>query len=392
MSHSPVPTRDEAQLASLLAELALEARRFRFEVAPNPCVGAAVLAGERVVARGYHEVWGEAHAEVNALAAAARTDVPPAEWDTLVCTLEPCSSRGKTPPCVELILASGIGRVVVGELDPDRRHQGIGLRLLQEHGVKVELLEGFAPLATVAQHFLDWNELERARRPRPWTIAKWAQTRTGQLVPPQGVGGGRWISGPEALREVQVLRGRVGAIVTGVGTVLVDDPRFTVRPPGDVSHPPLRVVLDSRLRTPPEATLLQPPGPGEAGGEVHLLCVAGTDPVRHRALVEAGASVHELHVATDDGVSLRDVQQWLWDRGVQRVLLEAGPRLLAHYLSAGFVDQLRVYTGAVNGGRGPAMADWLQRLKLRERLDREWGTDVVLEAFVTTQRVGRGRH
>jgi diaminohydroxyphosphoribosylaminopyrimidine deaminase/5-amino-6-(5-phosphoribosylamino)uracil reductase len=91
------------------------------------------------------------------------------------------------------------------------------------------------------------------RRPRPWTIAKWAQTRTGQVIPPEGVGGGRWISGPESLREVQVLRGRVDALVTGVGTVLADDPRFTVRPPGDPRRPPLRIVLDSRLRTPPHA-------------------------------------------------------------------------------------------------------------------------------------------
>jgi diaminohydroxyphosphoribosylaminopyrimidine deaminase/5-amino-6-(5-phosphoribosylamino)uracil reductase len=254
--------------------------------------------------------------------------------------------------------------------------------MLQEQGIKVELWEGLAPLAAVAPHFLAWNAQERLRRPRPWTIAKWAQTRTGQLVPPQGVGGGRWISGPEALQEVQVLRGRVDAIVTGVGTVLVDDPRLTVRPPGDPSRPPLRIVLDSRLRTPPDARILRPPAAGEAGGPVHVLCVAGTDPIRHRALLDAGAEVHELHVATDDGVNLRDVQAFLWDRGVRRALLEAGPRLLSHYLSAQFVDQMRVYTGAVNGGQGPSMGEWLQRLKLEGRLDREWGTDAVLEAFV----------
>lgn len=382
MSRSPLTTLGDEQVSSLLAELGRDARRFRFDVAPNPCVGAAVIARGQVLARGFHETWGGPHAEVNVLAAAEHSGVPADEWDTLVCTLEPCSSHGKTPPCVERIVKSGIRHVIVGELDPDRRHQGIGLRLLQEHGVKVELIEGFAPLAKVAPQFVAWNDIERLRRPRPWTIAKWAQTRTGQLVPPLGVGGGRWISSTAALQEVQLLRGRVDAIVTGVGTVLADDPRFTVRPPGDVTRPPLRVVLDSRLRTPPEATILKKPGPGEGGGPVHILCVAGTDPNRHRALLEAGAEVHELHVATDDGVSLRDVQAWLWDRGVQRVLLEAGPRLLSHYLTARFVDQLCVYTGAVNGGRGPSMADWLQRLKLDQRLDRECQSDIVLEAFV----------
>ncbi len=101
-----------------------------------------------------------------------------------------------------------------------------------------------------------------------------------------------------------------------------------------------------------------------------------------RALLDAGAQIHALHAATDDGVNLRDVQAWLWQHGVQRVLVEAGPRLLTHYLESGFVDQVRVYTGDVNGGRGPSMAQGLTRLKFRDRLDREWGTDAVLEAFL----------
>src|SRR6185295_7062974 len=142
---------------------------------------------------------------------------------------------------------------------------------------------------------------------------------------------------------------------SGVGTVLSDNPRFTVRPPGNPAQPPLRVILDSWLRTPPDAQLFAPPGPNNVGGAVHILCMGGADHTRYRALVAAGAQIHALHVATDDGVSLRDVQNWLWDRGVRRALLEAGPRLLSHYLQSGFVDQLRVYSAAVNGGRGPSM-------------------------------------
>jgi riboflavin biosynthesis pyrimidine reductase len=131
--------------------------------------------------------------------------------------------------------------------------------------------------------------------------------------------------------------------------------------------------------------LLKPPGPDAAGGPVHILCVGGAPVERHRALLDAGAFVHPLHVATDDGVSLRDVQSWLEEQGCKRVMLEAGPRLLAHFLSSGFVDQMRIYTGDVNGGQGPSMATWLTKLKLLERLDRECTPDVVLEAFV-----GRG--
>jgi diaminohydroxyphosphoribosylaminopyrimidine deaminase/5-amino-6-(5-phosphoribosylamino)uracil reductase len=381
MIRSIAETLDEARLTKLLEELGEEARAYRFEVAPNPCVGAALLAGHDVVARGYHAVWGERHAEIQAFDALASSN-PRAQPDTLVVTLEPCSTRGKTPACTERILASGVRRVVVGALDPDPRHRGQGLRILGEAGIEVVLLERAAPISKIAPHFLAWTDPDRVRRARPWTIAKWAQTRTGQLVPPSEVGGGRWISGPEALREVQYLRGRVDAIVTGVGTILGDDPRFTLREPGDWSRPPVRVVLDSRLRTPPDATLFRAPGEREGAGPVHILCVGGTDATRHGALVAAGASVHEMHVATDDGVALRDAQAWMWEQGFRRVLVEAGPRLISHYLESGFVDQVRIYTGSVNGGRGPSMADWLTRLKFAERLDRELGTDAVLEAFL----------
>src|SRR5690349_11921193 len=137
---------DEAALRQLLAELGSSARAFRFEVAPNPCVGAAVLAHGSVIARGYHRTYGQEHAELDALAAAGRTDVPSSEWDTLVVTLEPCSTVGKTPACTDAILKSGIRRVVVGALDPDPRHKGRGLELLRAAGLEVELLEGTAPL------------------------------------------------------------------------------------------------------------------------------------------------------------------------------------------------------------------------------------------------------
>jgi len=389
MKHAPALL-DPLQVAALLIELGKEARLQRFEVAPNPCVGAALLAGGEVIGRGVHRWFGGPHAEIEALrAAGARA----AAADTLVVTLEPCSSHGKTPPCVDAIAASGISRVYVGALDPDPRHRGRGIELLRERGLEVELVDGTAPLDEVAPHFLHWTDNERLRRPRPWTIAKWAQTRTGQLIPPADVGEGRWISSHASLEEVAVLRSRVDAIVTGVGTVVADDPRMTVRPPGDVTRPPVRVVLDSRLRTPPTARILtQVRTHSEGGGRTVLLCVGGADASRHHALLDAGAEIHELHVATDDGVDLRDVQRYLWeDLGARRVLLEAGPVLTSHYISHGFVDQVRVYTGSVNGGRGPNLGPELLRLKLSERLDREVGPDAVFEAFVDAQRTSHLR-
>ncbi|MCC7015108.1 MAG: bifunctional diaminohydroxyphosphoribosylaminopyrimidine deaminase/5-amino-6-(5-phosphoribosylamino)uracil reductase RibD [Planctomycetes bacterium] len=385
MTQTTTVTLNETQLRSLLAELADGARAFRFEVAPNPCVGAALVAGGQVVARGYHRVWGGPHAEVEVFAAARAAGVQPSECDALVVTLEPCCSFGKTPPCTDAIRAAGIRRVVVGALDPDPRHRGAGLKLLAEAGLEIEFVPNASPLEKLAPHFLRWSDIDRVRRPRPWAIAKWAQTRSGHLSPPAGVGDGRWISGPEALREVHVLRGRVDAIVTGVTTVLKDNPRFTVRPPGDPARPPLRVILDSYLRTPTDGRLFEPPGAGEGAGAIHVLCQAGANAARHVALERAGATVTGLRSSEEDHVALRDVQEWLWDHGVRRVLLEAGPQLLSRSLEAGFVDQLRVYTGNVAGGEGETMAPWFTRLKLEERLDREIGGDSVFESFVRNE-------
>jgi diaminohydroxyphosphoribosylaminopyrimidine deaminase/5-amino-6-(5-phosphoribosylamino)uracil reductase len=384
MIHTTSLVSNESALRSLLAELAREARALRFDVAPNPCVGAALVVGGSVAVRGYHRMWGGAHAEVDVLERARAAGIDPANADALVVTLEPCSSFGKTPPCVDAIRRAGIKRVVVGALDPDARHRGAGLRLLQDHKLEVELVPHAAALENVAPHFLRWVDVDRVRRPRPWTIAKWAQTRSGQLSPPPDVGDGRWISGPAALREVHVLRGRVDAIVTGVTTVLKDDPRFTVRPPGDPSRPPLRVILDSYLRTPADGRLFEPAGAGEGAGSIHVLCQAGANAARHVALSSAGAEVVGLHSSEEDHVALRDVQEWLWNRGVRRVVLEAGPQLLGRYFEAGFVDQLRVYTGNVVGGVGETMAPWFTKLVLEDRLDRELEGDSVLESFVRT--------
>lgn len=376
-------TLDPRLLEDLLAQLGREARAFRFEVAPNPCVGAAVLSQGQVVARGFHQNWGGPHAEVHALEAARASGVPVTDWDTLVVTLEPCSTTGKTPPCTEAILASGIKTVVAGALDPDPRHRGKGLELLQARGVDVYLSEGSARLEVVAPHFLRWTHHDRLRRPRPWTIAKWAQTLSGHLSPPENVGDGRWISGAAALGDVQVLRSRVDAVVTGVGTILADDPRLTLRPPARIERKaPARVVLDSWLRTPPEARLFREPGEHEAAGPVHVLCLPASDRVRRRALEAVGASVHELRGQDRHLLDLREVFTSLWDLGFQRVLLETGPTFLHNALEQGFVDQIRVVTGNVRGGRGESMAPWLVSAKLLERLDREVGDDAVLEAFL----------
>ncbi|QDU85195.1 Riboflavin biosynthesis protein RibD [Planctomycetes bacterium Pla163] len=380
---STVASIPRGRMAQILAEVGERARAARFEIAPNPAVGAALVAADgSILAEGRHLVYGGPHAEIEALRAYRATGRPMADVHTLAITLEPCSTTGKTPACTDAIIKSGIKRVAIADLDPDPRHRGRALAILGEHGIEVETHPGAAPLSVVSPHFESYTSYERLRRPRPWLIAKWAQTRSGHLSPPEDVGEGRWISSPESLREVQLLRSHVDAIVTGVGTVVADDPRLTVRFPAGLDRPPLRVVLDTELRTPPDARIFRPAERGEAGGPVYILCRAGANGVRHRELLAAGARVHPLRPGADGRVHLRESLEWMWRFGVRRALLETGPTLLSSYFEAGFVDQVRIYTGNVNGGRGDSLATLLAGTKLLERSDREVGPDAVLEAFV----------
>ena len=381
---------DSTAIFELLQVLGREAGAYRFQVAPNPCVGAAVLALGQQVATGFHREWAGPHAEIMALEAAAKAarEGGPAKdsWDTLVVTLEPCSTSAKTPPCVEAIIASGITTVVVGAQDPDPRHRGRGIELLREAGLEVILVEGRSRLEEVAPHFLRWLSHERVRRPRPWTIAKWAQTLSGHLLPPKDVGAGRWISGQGTLDQVQLLRAKVDAIVIGVGTVLADNPRYSVRPPGQVSgEAPARIILDTSLRTPPDARLFDACAPGESAGKVIILCLPANGNARREALASAGAEVVEIRGVDRVHLHLRSVHEWMWERGFQRVLLESGPKLLSAHLDEGFVDQIRVITGDVRGGRGPRLANWLASAKLLRRLECEVAPDSVLEAFLESR-------
>jgi diaminohydroxyphosphoribosylaminopyrimidine deaminase/5-amino-6-(5-phosphoribosylamino)uracil reductase len=170
-----------------------------------------------------------------------------------------------------------------------------------------------------------------------------------------------------------------------VGTVLSDNPRLSVRPPGNTQQPPARVVLDAWLRTPPESKLFAPPGEGEAAGPVFILCLPGSNVVRWRALEQAGATIVEIRGEDRKHLRLLDVQSWLATQGYSRVMLETGPTLLRRYLDSGLVDQVRVVTGHVRGGEGQSLADWIQEARLKQPMMRECGPDSVMEAFLTLE-------
>src|SRR2546429_9345251 len=232
--------------------------------APNPRVGCVIAREARSVAEGWHERAGEAHAEVLAMRPAAAQ----AAGATVYVTLEPCSRQGRTPPCVEALLAAGVARVVFAATDPNPQVNGRGAAALRDGGVAVE-----GGLLERESLELNCGFVKRMQHGRPWVRVKLAMSLDGRTA--LGTGESRWITGEAAREDVQQWRARSSAILTGIGTVLADDPRLDVRLPAEAAgqpgtaaespRQPLRVVLDSHLRTPPGARLLT------GGGEVLIL-------------------------------------------------------------------------------------------------------------------------
>src|SRR5262249_38708583 len=222
-------------------QLALElAERGRGAVEPNPLVGAVVVRDGRLVGEGWHQRYGEAHA----LAAAGAA----AQGATLYVTLEPCCHYGKTPPCTEAVLRAGVGRVVAAMLDPFPPVSGQGVARLRAVGVTVEVGLGEAEARRLNAPYL-----KLLATGRPYVHAKWAMTLDGKIC--TRTGDSKWISGEASRRRVHELRGRMDAILVGIGTALADDPLLTARPPGP--RIATRIVLDSRGRLPASAQLVR---------------------------------------------------------------------------------------------------------------------------------------
>jgi diaminohydroxyphosphoribosylaminopyrimidine deaminase/5-amino-6-(5-phosphoribosylamino)uracil reductase len=326
------------------------ARRGLWTADPNPRVGCVLADGARVVGEGWHERAGGPHAEIVALAAAGAA----ARGATAYVTLEPCSHHGRTPPCADALVAAGIARVVYAMRDPNPRVDGGGAARLAAAGIPVEggLLEPEA-------RDLNPGFISRMTRGRPWVTVKLAASLDGGTALPGGES--RWITGEAAREDVQRLRARSSAVMTGSGTVLADDPRLDVRLPGAVRQP-LRVVLDSRLRTPPAARILAPPG------QALILC-AQADPARACALQASGAEV-VMVAGAEGGIDLDAALALLASRGVNELLVECGAGLAGALFAAGLVDELLLYLAPALLGRGARpLADLEPPASMAERLE-----------------------
>ena len=317
---------------------------------PNPRVGCVIARAGRIVGEGWHHRAGGPHAEIEALAAAGEA----ARGATVYVSLEPCCHHGKTPPCTEALIRAGVARVVAAMRDPNPRVAGSGLKRLAEAG-----LETACGLLQDAAESLNPGFCKRMRTGLPLVRGKLAMSLDGRTA--MASGESKWITGPEARLDVHRLRARGCAIVTGIGTVLADDPELTARleDDGDIVQP-LRVVLDSRLRFPSTARLARDGGPS--------VVLTG---VEHPAAIP-GVEVHSLPVNVDGHLDLPAVIAWLGRAECNEVLIEAGPTLNGALLRAGLVDEWIVYLAPVvlgDSARGLFHLPGLERMRDRFGLE-----------------------
>jgi diaminohydroxyphosphoribosylaminopyrimidine deaminase/5-amino-6-(5-phosphoribosylamino)uracil reductase len=326
----PAQQRDD-DLAYMRRALDL-ARRGWGQTAPNPMVGAVVVRDGAVVGEGFHARYGDDHAEVVALRAAGER----ARGATLYVTLEPCAHYGKTPPCTDAVIASGVARVVVATLDPNPEAAG-GAERLRARGIRVDVGAGESEGRELNAAFFHAHASDT-----PWIVLKLAVSLDGAIADATRTRGaaGNWLTGTEARREVHRMRAGVDAIAIGVGTLLADDPMLTVR---DVSPPrvaPRRIIFDSELRTPLGAAVVR-------GARVTpTIIVARHGTPDRRAALEA----HGVRVVVHE--SLRDALAALGSEGTRHLLVEGGARFAGSLLEQGLVDRLVIFQAPIVLGAG----------------------------------------
>ena len=314
-------SRDDCEFMARALQLA---RKGIYSAHPNPRVGCVLVRDGSIVGEGWHEKTGAAHAEVLAIEDAGVQ----AKGATAYVTLEPCSHHGRTPPCSEALAEAGVAEVVVAMQDPFHAVNGDGLAWLRRAGIAVRV-------GLMKDDALRLNEgfVSRITRKRPFVRLKTAASLDGCTAMEDGES--QWITGPEARADVQRLRAASGAVMTGIGTVVADDPSLTVRDEtlATAGMQPLRVVLDDQLRMPLSSRMLALPG------QTAIFC---TDDSNRQALEDAGAAVY-LVAGQDDRADLSEVLRRLAELGVNDVVAEAGHTLAGSLLTSGLVDELVIY-------------------------------------------------
>jgi diaminohydroxyphosphoribosylaminopyrimidine deaminase/5-amino-6-(5-phosphoribosylamino)uracil reductase len=343
------------------------AQRGLYTTDPNPRVGCVLLRDGQVVGEGWHERAGEAHAEPRALASAGAA----ARGATAYVTLEPCNHQGRTPPCTLALIEAGVARVVYALEDPNPLVAGGGAARLRQHGIHVA-----SGLMAAACEELNPGYVRRMRTGMPYVRVKLASSLDGHTALASGES--RWITSQEARKDAQAFRARSSAIVTGVGTILADDPALNVRI-GASDRQPLRVVLDSHLRTPSDARVVDREG--------RVLVVGVHDDAARRKSLEVQQVEVQILPAKDDRLDLAAVLALLGKRGMNEIWVEAGPTLAGAFVRERLFDELIVYVAPSLLGQGarplldlPPLKRLEEKMSLRFTDCRSVGDDLRITA------------
>lgn len=352
-----------------------QARKGAGRVSPNPMVGAVIVKGGRIVGIGYHRRAGTPHAEVHAIAQAGRR----AHRAEMYVNLEPCSHFGRTPPCVDAIIAGRIKKVVIGMIDPNPLVSGKGMARLKRAGI--EVCRG-----VLEQDCRKLNEgyIKHITRGVPFVILKVASSLDGKIATASG--DSRGLTAPPAIRAVHRLRDRVDAILVGIGTVRADDPLLTARLPGKRGKDPIRVIVDSRLRISPRARVFNP---GSAAGVI--IATTGRAPRAKRERLERLGGVRVICADGRDGrVDLKRLMTLLGNLGVTSLLIEGGTAISTSALASGIVDKIIFfYASKILGGRraygitaGEGAATVQEAIAVHHLSLKRYGEDILVEGYV----------
>ncbi len=340
---------------------------------PNPLVGAVLVKDGQIVGEGYHHCYGQAHAEVNALRAAAEQ----ARDAEMYVTLEPCSHYGKTPPCAVALIKAGVRRVYIGAIDPNPLVAGKGIALLQEAGVAVE--SDLLPREVKKQNEIFWHYIQKQT---PFVVFKSAASLDGKTA--TATGESQWISCPDSREMVHQVRSAVMAVMVGVGTMLADDPSLTARKQGKIVAEPYRVIMDAFGRTPTTAKIFTQP----TKAKTILVCAITISPAKQAEYESLGAKVLKVK-ATGGKLDVWQTLVELGKLGLDSILLEGGATLATAFLQARAINKFLLFLAPkIIGGQealsifaGKGVARLQDAPDLRTDSVQKVGEDLLITAY-----------
>lgn len=350
------------------------AKRGEGFVNPNPMVGAVIVKDNEIIGEGYHKIYGDLHAERNALANCIKSPVD----STIYVTLEPCCHYGKTPPCTEAIIKSGIKKVVIGSFDPNPMVAGKGIQCLKKAGI--EVVEGF-----MKEECDEINEVffHYITKKIPYVVMKYAMTMDGKIA--TSTGESKWITGEKARKNVHELRHKYSGIMVGVGTVIKDNPMLNCRL--DNMKNPIRIICDTNLRTPIESNIVTTSKEIET-----IIATSSNEESLLKLYKDKGCRIVKVS-KKDEVLDLKELMNKLGELNIDSILLEGGGTLNWSALNSGIVNKVQVYIAPkIFGGKnaktpveGLGIKEISKEIKLKNKVIKNIGDDILIESEVINE-------